>query len=685
MKIHTTNTRYSAWRNILMNIMKGGALVVIISSVSLLGGCEYTCAAGTASSNDFQLFDAPERCVACDDGYTLDNRTCVANSYTCANGTAAADGTAGGSDGDAICAICDDGYVLENNACRRAIYTCDGGTAVTDDNPDSGTDDVEQCAECNPGFVPVASNRTCRKAEFTCDNGIRAGGNPTTGNSDVPQCAECNPGYHRDDVACNINTYTCFNGMSVPNGTPGIDGTEWCAMCSPGFALVSADNTCADDSDGDSTPDIEDVDDDNDGLIEIDNLDMLHNIRWNLEGTTYDDEEDDGTGNGGDTTGALTASHPDNNCATATDGVYLCGYELTRSLDFAVATDYANGNINNDWRPTTGDPPTVTDPATATNVGWPGIGVGETIFFSAIFDGNGNTISNLYRRDASDVGFFNDIAAVAVVRNIGIASGNVYGTTGTESVGGLAGRNLGVIVSSYASAHVDGVGNSMAAGSADNVGGLVGVNINTGIVIASYATGNVVSNDNMISNIRVGGLVGTNSGNAIIIASYATGSADGSSGAQDNVGGLVGWNNGGTIVASYATGTADGGSGSGDLVGALVGRNSSSATITASYGFGTASNGTVFDERPSDDDFEGTALTLQISDTTTAAAATYAGAAWNSANDDTAGAWDVGSTSQAPALRYADYDGDAGIDYSCDMFPATVVCGTTLLPGQRME
>ena len=667
MKIHTTNTRYSAWRNILMNIMKGGALVVIISSVSLLGGCEYTCAAGTASSNDFQLFDAPERCVACDDGYTLDNRTCVANSYTCANGTAAADGTAGGSDGDAICAICDDGYVLENNACRRAIYTCDGGTAVTDDNPDSGTDDVEQCAECNPGFVPVASNRTCRKAEFTCDNGIRAGGNPTTGNSDVPQCAECNPGYHRDDVACNINTYTCFNGMSVPNGTPGIDGTEWCAMCSPGFALVSADNTCADDSDGDSTPDIEDVDDDNDGLIEIDNLDMLHNIRWNLEGTTYDDEEDDGTGNGGDTTGALTASHPDNNCATATDGVYLCGYELTRSLDFAVATDYASGSINQTWRPDN------SDTAMATNEGWPGIGIDDTTAFSAIFDGNGNTISNLYRRDILNVGFFNITATGAMVRNIGIASGDIYVGSSGSAVGGLVAINNGSIIASYAAVNIDTRNTTVQI---DVIGGLVGDNKE--IIIASYATGSITING--IITVFAGGLVGSNT-NGIIIASYATGNVNGS-GADDALGGLVGRAaSQSTIIASYATGDADGMSGSGDLVGALVGSNTSTSTITASYGFGTPSNGTVFDERPSDDDFEGTALTLQIDTSTTPG--TYAGAAWNSASDDTEGAWDVGSTSQAPALRYADYDGDAGTDYSCDMFPATVVCGTTLLPGQR--
>ena len=49
------------------------------------------------------------------------------------------------------------------------------------------------------------------------------------------------------------------------------------------------------------------------------------------------------------------------------------------------------------------------------------------------------------------------------------------------------------------------------------------------------------------------------------------------------------------------------------------------------------------------------------------------------------GAWDFGSTSQTPALKYADYDG-VGTVYSCSNYPSTsptLICGTTLLGGQR--
>ena len=523
--------------------------------------------------------------------------------------------------------------------------------------------------------------------------------------------------------------------MSVPKGTPGIDGTERCARCSPGFALVSADNTCAADSDGDNTPDSEDVDDDNDGLIEIHNLDMLHNIRHNLAGTSYDD----GTGNGGDTTGALTASHPDNNCATATDGVYLCGYELTRDLDFEVEADYASGSMyyrdeEQQWRANN------SDPDMADNTGWPGIGParGNSGGFTALFDGNDFTIRNLYsRRDDDLIAFLNLLNLGGHIRALHLQdamlyddgdSGNSIGTLvaynrhgrltacsahgvasasgGNDSVGGLvgsleslstAGITEGAIIASHAEVTVRG-----GAGG-DNIGGLVGQMIINGKIIASSASGSVSGQDN---NDAVGGLVGeTLAGGNIIIASYATGRVNGGSG-LDDVGALSGDVNSSTdsIIASYATGTVSGGDNN-DYVGGLVGQAESGATITASYatgavsgdggtdnggglignnsatitnsyGFGTVTTDvtedTTFEEkRP--DDFEATdAVDLQIADADEAS--DYVGAAWNAADSNTLNAWNF-TELDTPALMYADYDGTDAF-YSCDIFPATIP-GTT--------
>ena len=75
--------------------------------------------------------------------------------------------------------------------------------------------------------------------------------------------------------------------------------------------------------------------------------------------------------------------------------------------------------------------------------------------------------------------------------------------------------------------------------------------------------------------------------------SYATGSADGGDGNSDEVGGLVGFNNGGIDPGnSFATGTANGGAGNSDSVGGLVGRNRGGIGVARiSYATGTADGG----------------------------------------------------------------------------------------------
>ena len=172
---------------------------------------------------------------------------------------------------------------------------------------------------------------------------------------------------------------------------------------------------------------------------------------------------------------------------------------------------------------------------------------------------------------------------------------NSYATravSGSSYVGGLVGQNYGYASGNGATANVS-ISNSYATGivnGIDYVGGLVGQNYgyangNGATVDAnisnSYATGKVTGDSNYGAN--TGGLVGQNSvyaygygggatANAVIDNSYATGMVSGS----DNVGGLVGLNDGGSnygnatasISNSYATGNV---SGSGNNVGGLVG------------------------------------------------------------------------------------------------------------------
>ena len=673
---------------------------------------QYTCANGTPQSGVPDGGGDVARCIACDSGYGLSaaDATCQPTTYTCANGEPAI----GDPDipNTQQCASCDDGFTLNATTmlCDGDSYTCANGTPLDSTPPNDGD---AACQACIGGYV--LEQMACRQARFTCDNGTRVSGDPGTSvTADVERCDICDDGYYKESNSCLANSYACANGTQEAEGTPGaMNGDQFCASCVDDYLLDTTNFTCTDDLDNDDTPNSTDVDDDNDGLIEIHNLDMLHNIRWNLAGTTYDDEEDDGEGNGGDITGAPTEETVNCNAVTD-DNVYLCGYELTRDLDFADADSYASGSINmDDWRPDM-----------ANNEGWPGIGIDSSNSFNARFEGNGYAIANLYRRDRGGIGLFNAASADAHIRAVGVVDAVLYGSgsdgSTTNWVGALAGTNQGIIIASYATATVssennitfafDSLGNlvgqnegtiiaSYASGtvnggnSADQLGGLVGSG--DGIIIASYAAATVNGGDNGDS---AGGLIGyngitTSTNTSAIIASYATGTVNGDNNNGDNndhVGGLTGINRH-NITASYATATVDGGDDS-DMGGALIGRNTTTPVVgstTVSYGFGSVMNAetVTVEKRPTGFDETTTARTLQITDPSNAA--TYAGDQWNNADDSTMNAWDFGDEMDTPALRYADYDGTDDV-YDCDMFPPTIpgtnmpiVCNVTLLPGQR--
>ena len=477
------------------------------------------------------------------------------------------------------------------------------------------------------------------------------------------------------------------------------------------------------------------IDTDGDTLIDINTLEQLHNMRYNLNGTSYKTSSGDG--------GTLCGIHATTACT---------GYELTDNLTF----DRDGGGTYNQttYVLDAGDHHPTYFPVSGGTGGWLPIGDATTPF-RTIFEGNGFFIRGLaVRRNQTHVGMFGRTHGSAIIRNIrltnnltdytGNSGSSIYvgglvaynagtisashaggpadgGGGNSDYVGGLVGFNLANIIASYATGDTDG-----HAGSLDYVGGLVGRN-ERGTIVASYATGDADGGSGGLD--YVGGLTGFNLAN--ITASYATGDADGGSGNTDRVGGLVGRNartitasyatgdaNGGseddivggltgnnavTIIASYATGTANGNSGN-DKVGSLTGSNI--ATITASYGFGSTTGvGTAGVD--SSNDLDPSALGVGIAgarrllpNQNSFRAVT---ADWNKASSRTSGAWNFGTDSQAPALRYADYDGTAGNTYGCgssstanivipDRVPVSggipggfidVICGSTLLGGPQ--
>ncbi|CEJ14686.1 Heme/hemopexin-binding protein precursor [bacterium YEK0313] len=186
-------------------------------------------------------------------------------------------------------------------------------------------------------------------------------------------------------------------------------------------------------------------------------------------------------------------------------------------------------------------------------------------YFSGIFDGQNQAISNLTINRASTnlVGVFS--GSSGLIRNFGVTSGTI---TGSIYVGGLVGQNYGTIIDSFSAATVSGYRTS---------GGLVGYNAG-GSIRSSHATGSVTNTlrGQGSGGDNAGGLVGYNG--ALIIGSYATGAvyAQGSA-----AGGLVGQNNA-PISQSYATGSVFG-----YTAGGLVGANS--GPITQTYATGAVS------------------------------------------------------------------------------------------------
>jgi thioredoxin len=186
--------------------------------------------------------------------------------------------------------------------------------------------------------------------------------------------------------------------------------------------------------------------------------------------------------------------------------------------------------------------------------------------FSAVFDGNGHTISNFtWISEKGPCGLFRFIRDPnAVIKNLGLVDPNVQ-TTAVAAVGGLVGYLWeGTVQDCYVS------GGRIAG--CETVGGLVGRVRLAGKITGCHSTA-------AVSGVScLGGLVGENGG--IISNCWSVASV---SGDFWGVGGLVGRNGGslatgvepGRIRKSYAGGTVRGDR----IIGGLVGYNEYSSIV----------------------------------------------------------------------------------------------------------
>ena len=420
------------------------------------------------------------------------------------------------------------------------------------------------------------------------------------------------------------------------------------------------------------TPPASDVDyDGNDNsLIDITTLAQLDAVRYDLDGSGADGLTGDALLNyqlafPGALAGMGCPDGPD----ADSDPGDCTGYELRADLDFLGSqwTEIGGGGLGHrlGWRPIGGN----------RAAGYSGSD------YTADFQGNGHTISNLYIRDTNrqHVGLF-------------------YALVGGDYSG------IGLVDADVA--HTFNFVPSPVAATFANTGALAGILVN-GRVYNSYATGRVVYNGTGAAAVgRTGGLVGTTwndtgagqiahlaacwSAAAVLSQSDSTWTA-----APDIAGGLLGLATAGTTVyASYASGAVASTDANREArVGGLVGNSDPSSNINVSYarapvsyaytGSGTAGgvaplntgSATVADSYY-DTDVAGTfasvsgvaKTTTELQEPTTyGAQSTDIYMDWNvdidgadgnnNLNDGTDDPWDFGALSQYPILKFP---GDAG-------------------------
>ncbi len=332
---------------------------------------------------------------------------------------------------------------------------------------------------------------------------------------------------------------TDTDGDGVGNNTDDDDDGDGVHDDADAFPL---DNSETIDSDEDGIGDNLDIDVDGDGLIEIDSLEQMFAIRYQLDGEGYRE--------------SLWASLNKTGCPISdeTSLSYCRGYELINDLDFDTNQDGLIDEHDLYWH---------------YGEGWTPIGSSSDPF-TGILDGNGHEVKNLYINRSSDnyVGLFSYIDQ-AQIRSLGLNGSLMSVTGGSYFVGALVGyvKTQSVISNSYSAGSVSG---------GERVGGLLGYVKSDNQITNSHSSTTVTGSSNF-----VGGLIGFVDNNNQINNSYSGGSVTGST---DYVGGLIGYLDASNQVhGSYNLGLVQGRSYVGGLLGALASNNE----VTASFNVGS--------------------------------------------------------------------------------------------------
>ncbi len=166
--------------------------------------------------------------------------------------------------------------------------------------------------------------------------------------------------------------------------------------------------------------------------------------------------------------------------------------------------------------------------------------------FQGTFNGGGYEVSGLYVTVSQYAGLFGSVNG-ATIKNLGVSSGSV---TGTSYVGGIAGylRESSTIINCYNKATVTKVASDdmMDMEMESSTGGIVGFSYK-GTIINCYNVGDVTANSSM--EVYAGGIVGM-SWSATITACYNVGAISATASYYSYSGGIAGMSDG-TVSGCY--------------------------------------------------------------------------------------------------------------------------------------
>ncbi|CAD7929685.1 unnamed protein product [Amoebophrya sp. A120] len=227
-----------------------------------------TCPHGTGATGAACVTHLSLQCETCKKGYSLQDKSCVANICKCPNGTPFPPGSewCGEHDGTS-CESCEQGWHRQDNpdepgwlSCVENVCTCANGQVATGpfcsehdpDNPKTA------CSSCNDGLhvhdVMGPDFLKCVTNQCTCAQGTPAVGTACPVHQ-TEKCVEpCNGGYVFETVSghgmCNPEVgkqCVCGNGVPVAKGSSLCknEGDVVCASCYRGFrGLTCEENVC---------------------------------------------------------------------------------------------------------------------------------------------------------------------------------------------------------------------------------------------------------------------------------------------------------------------------------------------------------------------------------------------------------------------------------------------------------